>query len=112
MGAVPAPVAVAFFNLHNGWSIILKRILLPACRIWTHFNDVNVKNDEGIKSTDPFTPDTVTLDPRLDWTVGRRGIPYLDWGPHPGEAWIRDQDFRRTLCPDKKCFLSIAGWSF
>jgi len=27
----------------------------------------------------------------LDWTVGRRGIPYLDWGVNPGQAWIRSQ---------------------
>jgi maltoporin len=24
--------------------------------------------------------------------VGRRGIPYLDWGLHPGKEWIRAQD--------------------
>ncbi|MEZ4824813.1 MAG: RagB/SusD family nutrient uptake outer membrane protein [Bacteroidia bacterium] len=53
------------------------------------FNDVDVKNDEGLASTDPFTPDAGTLDPRLDWTVGRRGIPYMDWGLHPGNNWIR-----------------------
>lgn len=33
---------------------------------------------------------TGTLDPRIDWVIGRPGIPYLDWGPHPGAAWIRD----------------------
>ncbi len=32
----------------------------------------------------------VSLDPRLDWTIGRRGIPYLDWGDFPGTAWVRD----------------------
>jgi starch-binding outer membrane protein, SusD/RagB family len=32
----------------------------------------------------------VPVDPRLDWTVGRDGVPYKDWGPHePG--WIRDR---------------------
>ena len=31
-----------------------------------------------------------TLDPRIDWTMGRPGIPYLDWGIHPGLAWIRN----------------------
>lgn len=31
-----------------------------------------------------------TLDPRIDWAIGRKGIPYLDWGHHPGDAWIRD----------------------
>ncbi|MBE9464800.1 RagB/SusD family nutrient uptake outer membrane protein [Dyadobacter subterraneus] len=57
------------------------------------FNDVDVKNDEGLASSDPFTPETGTLDPRLDWTVGRRGLPFLNWGIHPGKNWIRDQSF-------------------
>ncbi|WP_221393871.1 RagB/SusD family nutrient uptake outer membrane protein [Dyadobacter sp. NIV53] len=57
------------------------------------FNDVDVKNDEGLASSDPFTPYDGTLDPRLDWTVGRRGLPFLNWGVHPGKNWIRDQSF-------------------
>jgi hypothetical protein len=57
------------------------------------FNDVDVKNDEGLASSDAFTPYDGTLDPRLDWTVGRRGIPFLNWGVHPGKNWIRDQNF-------------------
>lgn len=36
------------------------------------------------------TPYAGTLDPRIDWTMGRPGIPYLDWGLHPGTAWIRN----------------------
>ena len=29
------------------------------------------------------------VDPRLDWTAGRDGVPYKDWGPeNPG--WVRD----------------------
>jgi hypothetical protein len=27
------------------------------------------------------------LDTRLDWSVGRRSIPYLDWGIDPGQDW-------------------------
>lgn len=57
------------------------------------FNEVDVKNDEGLSSTQAFTPYEGTLDPRLDWTVGRRGIPFLNWGVHPGKNWIRDQAF-------------------
>ncbi|MFC4874972.1 RagB/SusD family nutrient uptake outer membrane protein [Negadavirga shengliensis] len=57
------------------------------------FNEVDVKNDEGILSSEPFEPYEGNLDPRLDWTVGRRGIPYLDWGNHPGRFWIRDQSY-------------------
>jgi hypothetical protein len=54
-----------------------------------NYSTVNLKNDHGLASTDPFTPATDNLDPRLDWTVGRRGIPYLDWGLCGGEAWSR-----------------------
>jgi len=37
-----------------------------------------------------FVPDTRNLDPRLDWTVGRKGIPFNGWGDFPGLAWTRD----------------------
>jgi hypothetical protein len=57
------------------------------------FNDEDVKNDEGLLSSAPFDPYTGTLDSRLDWTVGRRGIPFIDWGVHPGRFWIRDQSY-------------------
>lgn len=32
---------------------------------------------------------TIAFDPRLDYTVGRRGVPYLDWGVMAGDSWIR-----------------------
>ncbi|HBE41062.1 MAG TPA: RagB/SusD family nutrient uptake outer membrane protein [Bacteroidales bacterium] len=50
-----------------------------------------VPHDNGLTSAQPFTPYTGTLDSRLDWCVGRRGIPYRDWGVHPGKAWVRNQ---------------------
>lgn len=55
------------------------------------FNDFDIKNDQNISSSDPFVPYTGTVDSRLDWTVGRRGIPYLDWGINPGMNWVRQQ---------------------
>ena len=57
------------------------------------YNNSDVKNDEGIPSDKPFTPYRGNLDPRLDYTVGRRGIPFLDYGIHPGMDWIVDQAF-------------------
>lgn len=57
------------------------------------YNAQPVKSDQGLTPTQPFTPDAGPLDPRLDWTVGRRGIPYWDWGPHTGSDWIRDQTY-------------------
>jgi hypothetical protein len=56
-------------------------------------DDVKSDADPPLNSEDPFTPDTRPLDPRLDWSVGRRGIPFLDWGLHPGKDWIRDKNF-------------------
>lgn len=59
---------------------------------------------DGSYRTDPYRSDmgltgaaktnyqvdrTLRVDPRLDYTVGRRGIPYLDYGIMPGDAWIR-----------------------
>lgn len=63
-----------------------------------------------------FTNDN--FDPRLDWTVGRTGTPYLDWGPHK-DNWIRDGGYCGFFSPKKNVFhaaqkgtLSTAsGWS-
>lgn len=60
-----------------------------------------VKNDMGVTASAAFTPDAGTLDPRLDWSVGRRGIPYLDWQDHPGVAWIRNQPNGGPYSPKK-----------
>ena len=60
-----------------------------------------VKHDQGIASADAFTLDAGQLDPRLDWTVGRRGIPYYDWQDHPGKAWIRAQENAGPYSPKK-----------
>jgi hypothetical protein len=60
--------------------------------------------DFGLNSTDPFTPDAGPVDPRLDHSVGRRGIPYLDWIVHPGYNWIRDQTYGGPYSPKKFIF--------
>jgi hypothetical protein len=69
--------------------------------------DNRLANDQGLASTDPFTPDAGPVDPRLDHSVGRRGIPYLGWGTpdhpnaHPGRDWIRDQPYAGPYSPKK-----------
>lgn len=55
------------------------------------YRSTPLPDDNGIGSDEAFTPYQGTLDPRLDWNVGRRGIPYRDWGVHPGNAWVRNQ---------------------
>lgn len=71
-----------------------------------------VANDQGIGSSAPFTPDSGNLDPRLDHTVGRRGIPYLDWQDHPGEAWIRNQPNGGPYSPKKYVYQRAEQGSF
>ena len=86
--------------------------------LFTTFNDVDLKNDQGLKSEDAYQNDVVTpLDPRLDWSVGRRGVPFWDWGPHPGYSWIRDQNYAGPFSPKKHIFskkdenvLTSSGW--
>ncbi|HEX7978359.1 MAG TPA: RagB/SusD family nutrient uptake outer membrane protein [Gemmatimonadaceae bacterium] len=39
---------------------------------------------------DAATGATTNLDPRLDWTAGRDGVPFKDWGKHD-PTWIRNQ---------------------
>ena len=48
-------------------------------------------NDEGVPADASFAPEPGELDPRIDWTIGRRGIPFLDWGMNPGSTsgWVR-----------------------
>lgn len=47
----------------------------------------------GKAKTDYKVDVTLRVDPRLDYTVGRRGVPYLDYGIMPGDDWIRDASF-------------------
>src|SRR5687767_11573284 len=69
------------------------------------YNEVDVTSDENVTSAQPFTPYMAeTLDPRLDWTVGRRGVPYYDWGFHPGRDWIRMVTYGGPYSPKKNTF--------
>lgn len=43
----------------------------------------------GNNVSDKTTPYTGNIDPRIDVTMGRPNIPYLDWG-NPPASWIRD----------------------
>lgn len=51
-----------------------------------------LENDMGIASSEEFHPTDHLLDPRVDWTISRRGIDFLGWGVCEGASWIRQQD--------------------
>lgn len=75
-------------DLVNSYQVNAQGLPMP-----DSYNADPFKNDQGIESKQPFTPDQDPIDPRLDWTAGRRGLPFLDWGLHPGQGWIRDQSY-------------------
>ena len=59
----------------------------------TYNQDGNdVTNDHLLTTAEPFTPHTGPLDPRLDYTVSRRGLDFNGFGIHIGQDWIRAQD--------------------
>lgn len=68
------------------------------------YNDTNLKNDMGLASSEEFIPTDELLDPRLDFTVGRRGIPYQDWGVHTGNEWVRSQSYGGPYSVVKQMF--------
>ncbi|MEO0896634.1 MAG: RagB/SusD family nutrient uptake outer membrane protein [Bacteroidota bacterium] len=69
------------------------------------YNNDPVLNDQGLTPGDAsYVEDPGPLDPRLDWTVGRRGIPYLDWGDHTGQDWVRDQSYAGPFSPKKQVY--------
>lgn len=74
--------------------------------LFTTFNNVDLKNDAGITSDQAFIPATDPVDPRLDFTVGRRGIPYKDWGINRGSNWIRKQSEGGPYMPVAKPFFN------
>jgi len=53
------------------------------------FQDSHVDNDYGMNEDEAFTPYAGKLDPRLDFTVGRRGIDYNGFGAMGGKGWVR-----------------------
>ena len=58
---------------------------------------------------------SVPVDPRLDWTVGRDGVPYKDWEQHPSgngihqSNWIRDPSFGGFYSPKKNIHEFASG---
>ena len=90
------------FDLANSFRVDAKGLPLLDGSYRLPANEL--KTDQGLLSSAPFTVDTKPVDPRLDYSVGRRGVPYLDWGPHPGNDWIRDQTYGGPYAPRKFIF--------
>lgn len=77
--------------------------------------DWNVNGAEwDAAATAPATG--TTFDPRLDWTVGRDGVPFKDWGVHD-QGWIRQVGYGGPYSTKKAIYElgsgagSNVGWS-
>lgn len=64
--------------------------------------------DGSWNDTDLTPADAV--DPRLDWTVGRDDVPFLDWGLHEA-GWIRDRAWAGPYSPKKNIYEQASGAS-
>ena len=57
--------------------------------------------------------DMTPVDPRLDWTVGRNGVPYKDWGPvkvtSGSDSWVRDIGNGGPYTPKKNAHEKASG---
>jgi len=51
---------------------------------------------------------TDTVDPRLDWTIGRRFVPYKDWGMEDS-TWIRAPGYGGPYSPKKNAQEKASG---
>ncbi|MEP7375208.1 MAG: RagB/SusD family nutrient uptake outer membrane protein [Chitinophagaceae bacterium] len=100
------------FNLVNAF-----KTTADGLPILDTYNDENMTNDMDVKGWEYYNTYQDPVDPRLDWTVGRRGVPFLDWttpsyysgyGSNPGSdpdyAWINDRTFGGPYTPVKNNF--------
>jgi hypothetical protein len=62
----------------------------------------NARNDNLTAAT------IIPVDPRLDWTVGRDGVPYKDWGAHAA-TWIRAPAYGGPYSPKKNVHEDASG---
>lgn len=105
------------FNLVNAYKTDANGLPMPGT-----FNETNMTNDQNVSGFDySYSTYQGTVDPRLDWTVGRRGVPFLDWaspsyygenatgyssnpGSDPSVGWINDRSFGGPYVPVKNNF--------
>jgi tetratricopeptide (TPR) repeat protein len=66
---------------------------------------------EGAQKTGYQIDRSLLVDPRMDYTLGRRGVPYRDWGIMTGDTWIREASTGGPFVPYKNSieFAQFAG---
>lgn len=62
-----------------------------------------VSYNSAAEGTQIASNTTIAVDPRLDWAIGRIGIPYKDYGP-ADQGWIRDYNNGGYFLPKKHVY--------
>lgn len=65
-------------------------------------------NNWNANNTNFVAGNMAPVDPRLDWTVGRDGVPYKDRGAH-GPTWIRQAAYGGPYSPKKNAHEQTSG---
>jgi hypothetical protein len=65
-------------------------------------------NTWNVNSADFTAANTAPVDPRLDWTVGREGVPYKDWGLYNSNM-VRDVGNGGPYSPKKNAHEQASG---
>jgi hypothetical protein len=67
-------------------------------------------NNWNASSANLTSTSTAAVDPRLDFTVGRDGVPYKDWGPHSSTGgWVRSISNGGPYSPKKNMHEKASG---
>jgi hypothetical protein len=75
-------------------------------------------NDAEFDAAASDPANNVPVDPRLDWTVGRDGVPYKDWNEVHAADWIRAPGYGGLYSPKRHVHEAVAtdavsnvGWN-
>jgi tetratricopeptide (TPR) repeat protein len=77
---------------------------LPLFENNAYRNGIPFKSDFGLTGAEKagYQVDrSLNVDPRMDYTLGRRGVPYRDWGIMEGDTWIREASSGGPFVPYK-----------
>lgn len=76
----------------------------PGTGLPTAFTDVNWNVRDAVWKASIAD----TVDPRMDWTIGRDSVPYKDWGLHL-PSWIRAPGYGGPYSPKKNAQEKASG---
>jgi hypothetical protein len=93
-------------SFHQPSQTLVNHFRVDANGLPLALSDPNWNNHEG--TLDAAASANVAVDPRLDWTVGRYGVPYKDWGP-PDPTWVRAEGYSGPYLPKKNIHEKASG---